>query len=95
MRSATQAMQSAAHPPVHPMLWSASAAYGRKSISSFGTRPAGGQTRPSVTLMTDLIDRASAAPSHIGSLAVHRESGLWFRSVRVRALEYNERRTVA
>jgi hypothetical protein len=80
MRSATQAMQF----------------YGRKSISSFDTRPAGGQTRPSVTLMTDLIDRASAeAPSHIGSLAVHRQSGLWFRSVRVRALEYNERRTVA
>jgi hypothetical protein len=46
--------------------------------------------------MTDLIDRAAAeAPSHIGSLAVHRESGLWFRSVRVRALEHSERRTVA
>ena len=70
--------------------------HGRNSISSFGTRPAGGQTRPSVTLMTDLIDRAAAEePSHIGSLAVHRESGLWFRSVRVRALEYSERRTVA
>ena len=89
-------MQSAVHPPVYPMLWSASASYGRKSISSFGTRPAGGHTRPSVTVMTDLIDRAAAeAPLHIGSRAVHRESGLWFRSVRVRALEYGERRTVA
>ena len=87
-------MQSAVHPPVHPMLASASA-YGRKSISSFGTRPVGGQTRHSVTVMTDLIDGAAAeAPSHIGSLVVRRESGQWFRSVRVRALEHSERWTV-
>jgi GcpE protein len=41
------------HRPVHIMLWSASVSYyGRKFISSFRTRPAGGQTRPSVNVMT-------------------------------------------